>query len=179
MMRCLTCLLMLLSLKVLAALPGDSLYQLNDEWQNSHEKTMSMENLAGKKQLIAFIYTDCVTACPVIVSDLKRIQQTLTPAQQQRLGFVLVSLTPGVDTPKVMAHFAGKRELDRHWTLLSGNDDQVRTLAMALNIKYMGLANGELAHSNTITALDEQGRLLFQQSGLPGGPDAVLERMGL
>lgn len=178
-MKILTLLLMLLSLDALAALPGDSLYQLNDSWQNSREETMKMESLAGKKQLFAFIYTDCATACPVIVSDLKRIQQALTPAQQQQLGFVLVSLTPGVDTPRVMAHFAGKRRLDEHWTLLSGNNDQVRTLAMALNIKYTGLANGEVAHSNAITALDEQGRILFQQSGLPGGPEAVIEKMGL
>lgn len=178
-MKTLTLLLMLFSLNTLAALPGDSLYQLNDQWQNHHEKTLKLQDMAGKKQLFAFIYTDCATACPVIVSDLKRIQQTLTPAQQQQLGFVLVSLTPGADTPRVMAHFAHKRELNEHWTLLSGNDNQVRTLAMALNIKYMGLANGEIAHSNAITALDEQGRLLFQQNGLPGGPEAVIERMGL
>ncbi|MDP5291601.1 SCO family protein [Oceanimonas sp. CHS3-5] len=179
MMKRLTWLLMLLSLNVLASLPGDSLYQLDDTWQNHHEKTVTMASLTGKKQLLAFIYTDCATACPVLVSDLKRIQQALTPAQQQRLGFVLVSLTPGVDTPKVMAHFAGKRKLDEHWTLLSGDDGQVRTLAMALNIKYTGLANGEIAHSNAITALDDQGRILFQQSGLPGGPEAVIEKMGL
>ncbi|AEY02289.1 hypothetical protein GU3_12670 [Oceanimonas sp. GK1] len=178
-MRILTLLLMLLSLETLAALPEDSLYQLGSEWQDHHEHRLNINELAGKKRLVAFIYTDCVTACPVIVSELKRIQQALSPARRERLGFVLVSLTPGVDTPKVMAHFAGKHGLDEHWTLLSGQDDQVRTLAMVLNIKYMGLADGEIAHSNAITALDEQGRLLFQQSGLPGGPEAVLERMGL
>ncbi|OYD25075.1 SCO family protein [Oceanimonas baumannii] len=172
-------LLMLFSLNALAALPGDSLYQLKDEWQSHDEKTIKMHDLVGKKQIIAFIYTDCTTACPVIVSDLKRIQQAMTHEQQQQSGFVLVSLTPGTDTPKVMAHFAQQRQLDQHWTLLSGNDDQVRTLAMALNIRYMGLANGEIAHSNAITVLDEQGRLLFQQSGLPAGPEDVIEKMGL
>lgn len=178
-MKILGLLLMLFSLNTQAALPGDSLYQLNDEWQNHDEKTLKMSELVGKKQIIAFIYTDCATACPVIVSDLKRIQQAMTQEQQQQAGFVLVSLTPGVDTPKVMAHFAQQRQLDQHWTLLSGNDDQVRTLAMALNIKYMGLANGEIAHSNAMTVLDEQGRLLFQQSGLPAGPEDVIEKMGL
>ncbi|MFH7565622.1 SCO family protein [Oceanimonas smirnovii] len=178
-MKTLTLLLALLSLNALAALPGDSLYQLNDQWQNRHGKTLKLQDMAGKKQLFAFIYTDCATACPIIVSELKRIQQALTPEQQQRIGFVLVSLTPGTDTPKVMAHFARQRELDEHWTLLSGNEHQVRTLAMALNIKYMGLANGEIAHSNAITALDEQGRILFQQSGLPDGPEGVIAKMVL
>ncbi|WMC11541.1 SCO family protein [Oceanimonas pelagia] len=177
-MKHLTWWLMLFSLNALG-LPDDSLYLLNDTWQNRHEREVKMDTLAGKKRLLAFIYTDCATACPVIVSDLKRIQQALTPAQQQQLGFVLISLTPGVDTPKVMAHFAGKHRLDAHWTLLSGNDDQVRTLAMAVGIKYAALAGGEIAHANTVTALDEQGRLLFQQSGLPGGPEAMIEKMGL
>lgn len=163
---------------VQAALPGDSVYQLDSHWQNQQGNSLNIQQLAGKKQIVAMIYTDCITACPVIVSDLKSIQAALSPEQQQRLGFVLVSLTPARDTPKIMRHFASKRKLDEHWTLLSGNDEQVRTLAMALNIRYMGLADGEVAHSNTMTVLDEQGRVQFQQTGLPGGPEALLKQLG-
>ena len=160
-----------------AALPGDSVYQLKSEWRNSHDKTLNVAQLAGKKQVIAMIYTDCITACPIIVSEMKSIQDALTPEQQAKLGFVLVSLTPARDTPKVMRHFAKKRDLDEHWSLLSGKDEDVRTLAMALNIQYMGLPDGEIAHSNAITVLDEQGRLQLQQVGMPGGPEALLKKV--
>ena len=170
-------LLVLFQFSVQAALPGDSVYQLNSLWQDSHNNPLKMADLAGKKQIVALIYTDCITACPIIVSDMKAIQQALTPKQQAQMGFVLVSLTPARDTPKIMRHFANKRELDEHWSLLSSKDEDVRTLAMALNIQYMGLPNGEVAHSNTITVLDEQGRLQLQQVGMPGGPEALLKKM--
>ena len=160
-----------------AALPGDSVYQLTSQWQDRESSPLKLADLTGKKQIIALIYTDCITACPVIVADMKSIQEALTPAQQAQMGFVLVSLTPARDTPKIMRHFAKKRGLDEHWTLLSGDDDKVRTLAMALNIQYMGLADGEIAHSNAVTVLDEQGRLQFQQVGLPGGPEALINTL--
>lgn len=171
--------LLLTAFNVQAALPGDSIYQLDSHWQNRQGNSLNIRQLAGKKQIVAMIYTDCITACPVIVSDLKAIQAALGTEQQQGLGFVLVSLTPARDTPKIMRHFAKKRKLDEHWTLLSGNDEQVRTLAMALNIRYMGLADGEVAHSNAITVLDEQGRVQLQQTGLPGGPEALIDKLGL
>lgn len=174
-------LLMLMLLAVFnlqaAALPGDSIYQLTSQWQDRHNNRVNLTELAGKKQIVALIYTDCITACPVIVSDMKAIQDALTAAQQQQMGFILVSLTPARDTPKIMRHFAKKRGLDEHWSLLSGQDDDVRTMAMALNIQYMGLADGEIAHSNTISVLDEQGRLQFQQVGLPGGPAALINKV--
>lgn len=176
-MRTLLALLMLVVFQVQAALPGDSVYQLKSQWQDRHSNKLNLTDLGGKKQIIALIYTDCITACPIIVSDLKAIQDALTPKQQAEIGFVLVSLTPARDTPKIMRHFAKKRGLDEHWTLLSGNDDDVRTLAMALNIQYMGLPDGEVAHSNAITVLDEQGRKQLQQSGMSGGPEAIIKKI--
>ncbi|MGB5855659.1 MAG: SCO family protein, partial [Oceanisphaera sp.] len=92
-----------------AALPGDSVYQLTSQWQDRESNTIQLADLTGKKQIIALIYTDCITACPVIVADMKSIQDALTPAQQAKMGFVLVSLTPARDTPKIMRHFAKKR----------------------------------------------------------------------
>ena len=176
-MKALLLSMLLIVFNVHAALPGDSVYQLNSQWQNRDGRTINLAELAGKKQIVALIYTDCITACPVIVSDIKAIQDVLTPAQQQQTGFILVSLTPARDTPKIMRHFARKRNLNEHWTLLSGHDDNVRTLAMTLNIQYMGLADGEIAHSNAISVLDEQGRLQFQQVGLPGGPEALINKL--
>lgn len=179
MIKILTPILLIFSVFIVNAtsLPEGSIYQVNSEWQNRYDKTIKLDSLLGKKQIIALMYTDCITVCPMIVSDIKAIQDALTPAQQKELGFVLVSLTPNRDTPKIMTNFAIKRELDEHWTLLSGNDDDVRVLAMTLNIQYMGIANDEISHSNAITVLDEYGQLQFQQVGLDDGPEALIEKL--
>lgn len=159
------------------SLQEDSIYQVNSQWQNRYDKTIKLESLVGKKQIVALMYSHCLTVCPMIVSNIKAIQDTLTPKQQKEIGFVLVSLTPNRDTPKVLNDFALKRGLDDHWLLLSGNDDDVRVLAMTLNIQYMNMADDEVSHANTITVLDEQGKLQFQQVGLNGGPEALIKKI--
>lgn len=159
------------------ALPDDSLYQFDSEWKTSADQPFHLNALAGKKQVVSFIYTDCNAACPVIVANLKELQAALTPEQQAKLGFVLISLDPEHDSPKELAHFAHHHELDNHWLLLSGKDAQVRELAMAMNIQYKKQANGEIAHSNTFSVLDEQGRLQFQQAGLKDGAKVLAERI--
>lgn len=168
---------LLLAFNLQAALPGDSVYQLDSQWQTEQGNTIGIGELAGKKQVIGMIYTDCLLACPLLVSNMQAVQQALSEEQQQQVSFVLVSLTPARDTPRVLRHFAEKRRLDRHWTLLSGTDDEVRTLAMALNIQYMGQADGTISHANAVTVLDEQGRLQFQQSGLPEGTEGFIKRL--
>lgn len=176
-MKSLLMLMLLAAFSARATLPGDSVYQLDSRWQSSQGETMNIAELAGKKRIIGLIYTDCGTACPLIVAHMQAVQRALTPEQQQRLGLVLVSLTPATDTPRVLRHFAEHRDLDQHWTLLSGTDDEVRRLAMALNIQYMGQADGEISHSNAITVLDEQGRLLVQQVGLPEGARGLVDTL--
>ncbi|WP_116472519.1 SCO family protein [Zobellella maritima] len=168
---------LLLAFSLHAALPGDSVYQLNSQWQTERGNNIKIADFAGKKRIIGMMYTDCLLACPMLVSNMQAVQKALSETQQQEVGFVLVSLTPNRDTPRVLRHFARKRGLDSHWTLLSGNDNNVRTLAMALNIQYQGQADGSVAHANAVTVLDEQGRLLFQQAGLPEGTEGFIERL--
>jgi protein SCO1/2 len=39
----------------------------------------------------------------------------------------------------------------------------VRSLAMALNIKYKKMNDNEVSHSNLLSVLDTKGRIIFQQ----------------
>jgi len=52
------------------------------------------------------------------------------------------------------------------WTLLTGSAEDVRSLAMVLDVKYQNVADNEVNHSNLITGLDRQGRIKFQEIGV-------------
>ncbi len=147
-------------------LPDDSIYHLNSEWVTQDEQTINIKSFAGKRQLISLIYTHCMHTCPTIVATMQNIEKQLPEDVLANTEFVLVSLTPNSDTPKVLKEFAEKRKLDpKRWTLLTGDKQDVRSLAMALNVRYKKSEDNEVAHSNVFTLLDEKGRILFQEVG--------------
>lgn len=159
-------------------LEKDSIYQLSSTWIDQNNTPFQLKSLLGKKQIVSMIYTHCMHSCPTIVATMQAIEEQLSASKNNKVSFLLVSLTPESDTPKVLKSFADNRKLSpENWTLLSGNVSDVRGLAMALNIKYKSTGENEVAHSNLLTALDEQGRILFQQIANMNNIQQIIERL--
>ena len=111
------------------ALPSDSVYQVGGTWQTDNNESIQLESLAGKPQLIALIYTGCSNSCPIIVESMKRVEKQVPMNFRDKIGFVLVSLTPDTDYPKTLKAFAEKKGLNPNWKVLRGNNELVRTLS--------------------------------------------------
>ncbi len=157
------------------ALPSDSVYQVGGTWQTENNESIKLESLAGKPQLIALIYTGCSNACPIIVESMKRVEKQVPVNMRSKIGFVLVSLTPNTDYPKTLKNFAEKKGLNPNWKLLRGNNELVRTLSNTLNVRYKVVKDDDVAHSNTVTLLNEQGQIQMQASGTLDGIKPILE----
>lgn len=151
------------------ALPGDSVYHVGGIWQTADKQSIALESLAGKPQVIALIFTGCSTACPIIVESMKQIEAKIPADMRNRIGFVLVTLTPDTDSPKALKAFAEKKGLGANWQLLKGNDSLVRALSNALNSRYKVVKAGDIAHSNTVTLLNSLGQIQVQISGTSSG----------
>lgn len=147
------------------ALPSDSIYQVGGIWQTENNQSIQLQSLAGKQQVIALIFTGCSNSCPVIVESMRRVESKIPVNMRNKIGFVLVSLTPDTDTPKMLKAFAEKKGLNPNWMLLRGNNELVRTLSNALNGRYKVAKDGDVAHSNTVTLLNNQGQIQIQASG--------------
>lgn len=147
-----------------ADFPDDSIYQLDSQWKTQHADPFNLYELAGKKVVLGMTYTSCQHTCPTIVSNMQAIERKM-PGDQSEVLFVLVSLMPETDTPELLNAYAIKRDL-KNWLLLSGDNDNVRDLAMVLNVKYKKVSESEVAHSNLITLLDEKGRVVKRIEGL-------------
>ena len=177
MTRYLVAVLLLIVAQLLHAdYPGDSVYLLESEWLNQDSKKIYLRDLAGKKLVLSMTYTSCQHTCPTIVSNMQAIEKTLSKADRDKVRFVLVSLMPQSDTPEVLKIYANKRGL-KGWTLLSGNDGDVRMLAMVLDVKYKAVGDNEIAHSNLITILDDQGRIEQRVIGTGSNPDLIAEHL--
>lgn len=158
--------LSILSFSLQAELPENSLYQINSQWQTQDGEWITLKNLSGKKQIISLVYTHCQHTCPIIIENMRMVEKSIPKDKKDNYAFVLVSLTPKTDTAEVLKAFAQERKLDpKNWTLLRGDENDVRLLAMALETEYKAVENNEVSHSNLISVLDEQGEILYQAKG--------------
>ena len=154
----------------LGPLPEASLYHLDAAWTSHREDAVAFADLRGRPVLLAMVYANCASACPLIVHDMKRVAEQLPPERAADVQFVLVSLDPTRDTPETMRRFADAHGLDDAWTLLRGDPADVQLLANVLGVRYREEPDGEFAHSNIISALDVHGEIAAQHEGL--GTDA-------
>ena len=150
-----------------AALPSKSIYQIDSTWTNDAGEPFKLATLRGRPQIVAMFFTRCESACPITVSDMKRIEAALPEALRARVGFTLVSFDPERDTTAALHAYRLRRALDpARWTLLRGEPADVGELAARVGMKYRNGARGQFGHSNIITVLNPDGEIVHQQIGL-------------
>lgn len=143
-----------------------SIYQLPGNWTDQHNHRLALDELKGKVQVMAMIFTHCGYACPRLVQDMKAIADSLPGAEKDKVGFVLVSFDAQRDDPAQLARFAAQQGLGDHWTLLHGDPRQIRELSMVLNVKYQDAGDNNYTHSNAILILNKQGAVTRSLEGL-------------
>lgn len=144
-----------------------SLYLLESDWTSDVGRRIRLGQLRGRPQVVALFFTRCEYACPILVHDMKRIEEALPPAARAQVDFLLVSMDSERDDPASLADFRRKNELaTARWTLLTGAADDVRELAALLGVSYQKDARGQFAHSNLLTVLNAGGEVVHQLKGL-------------
>ena len=164
-----------------APLSGSSIYQASSAWTDMDGKPALLRSLRGRPVALAMVYTNCTTACPLIVAKLKLIEEALSPEARGRVWFALASFDSERDRPEALKRFAAARDLDpSRWRLYHGDPAAVRELAMMLGIRYKRDTRGDYDHSNVITILDRDGVIRRQEVGLgqqPGEAASLLENL--
>lgn len=145
-----------------------SVYDLNSAWTNQRGETVRLADLRGRPRVVCMFFAQCAYACPRITADMKSIQSGLTERERARVGFVMASFDTDRDTPDALREFAQSKNLEGDWQLLHGDENSIRELAAALGVRYRREPDGNFAHSNVITVLDDEGRIVHQREGLGG-----------
>jgi cytochrome oxidase Cu insertion factor (SCO1/SenC/PrrC family) len=156
-----------------ALLPLGSVYWTPGVWTSQRGESASLRSLRGKFQIVAMGFTSCQFACPRLMADMRLIEKQLGEASRPLVSFVFASFDTKRDTPENMAAFAKKNSLE-HWSFLTANESDVRSLAAVLGVKYEAI-EGDFAHSNSIYLLSRDGEILHRQDGLGATPEAMLK----
>ena len=163
-----------------AALPGDSLYQLDARAVDAHGRPLQWSDLAGRPQLVSMFYANCHLMCPLIIENAKAVQKQLPAASGARLGVAMVSLDPQRDTPAALARVARDHRVPEGWHFLRPATDDVRALASVLDVRYRFREDGSINHTSVLVLLDAQGRELARSEVEGIAPDpAFVEQVRL
>ena len=159
-------------------LTQSSLYDLPVALTDQSGATRSLATFRGSPVLVTMFYGSCAAACPLLTTDLKRIERQRPPSVRSEVRVLMVSFDPARDTPPVLARLVSERGMDpTRWTLASANDDDARALAGVLGIRYRKLDNGEFFHSSVIVLLDREGRPRVRLDGLGKDVSPVVDAL--
>ncbi|MHB9040083.1 MAG: SCO family protein [Melioribacteraceae bacterium] len=153
----------------------NSIYQLESVWKTEAGKKITLNDLKGKKQIMAMVFANCTYACPLIVNDMKKIESKIN---RNDVDFLLVSIDSKRDTPEALTQYAKNNKLDlKRWHLLTGDENGISELAAVLGFKYKKEPDGSFSHSNIINVLDENGVVAYQHFGLNQDVQDVIEEI--
>lgn len=161
-----------------APLPDTSLFHFDAPWTNQAGQPFQLASLRGSPTVVLMFYGTCESVCPILISDVVRIEAALSPAARARVRFALITFDPATDTTDRLRALAAERHLDpARWSLLRGSEDDVRAVATVLGVQYSRVNPTTITHSNTITVLDPQGVVNHQLEGLRQPVEDVARRL--
>jgi protein SCO1/2 len=154
----------------------ESVFLLESQWENQKNEQKKLSDYGGKVIVGAMIFTNCPSACPRIVADLKIIESTLSEDERARIQFLLISMDPERDNPAQMSRFASDHRLNG-WEIIRSDKSATMEIANVLGVRVKPLKEGGFDHSNIIQLLNAQGEIVFQQQGLNVDPVTTLKEI--
>lgn len=145
---------------------GPSIYDLTVPLTDAAGHQLGLDADRGHPTLISMFYGSCASACPVLVDEIGRTVAALPPSKQADVRVLLVSFDAARDTPARLGELAQLHHLDDRWTLASAGDEDARTLAAVLGIRYRPVPGGQFSHTSVVVALDGEGQPIARLDGL-------------
>jgi len=125
-------------------------------------RPVSLTDFAGRIVLLAFIYTSCPSACPLVTQRMAVLQRRLTAAGlfPSSVNFVSVTVDPDRDTTETLARYAKGVGADpRGWKFLREGSDALRLVLAAWDEWTKPLPTGEIDHPARLYLIDGAGRV--------------------
>ena len=114
------------------------------------------QSLDGHIWVADFIYTTCPGPCPMMSSQMRRVQLSTAATPEVRL--VSFTVDPQHDTPPILAAYAKHFTADHaRWHFLTGEPRRLNDLGLAVFKLYS--VDGSLIHSTRFVLVDGARRI--------------------
>lgn len=159
-------------------LPAMSMYHLDGAFTDQDGNSVTLGVFRGQPVLVGMVYASCPSACPLLITRLKKVLAELPEKARSEVKVVLVSLDPKRDTPEKLTELAKLHRLDgKQWRMLRSDDTTMREVAAVLGVRFRDDGNGLISHTSNIAVLDRDGVIVLQTEKLAPPPPAMLEKL--
>lgn len=132
---------------------------------DQNDVQITPQKLRGRVVLVTAVYASCTTACPMMLSNIRKALNELTPQDRAELSVVAISLNPEVDTQPVREMISKSYNFESEFHFLNGNPAAVNALLTDLGVsRTRDEKTGEIVHSSLFLLLDREGRIAYRLS---------------
>lgn len=132
--------------------------------------TITRADLRGKFLVVSFMFTSCSLTCPVVTSQMAKIQQLTT--NQPDVELISLTVNPAADTVPVLAKYGQRFDANTNrWLFLTGNQTAVHHLigtsflTQTTNSLFTYMP-GNFANTDRIAVVDPKGKVRAYFDGL-------------
>lgn len=164
-------------LPVLSTLPE---YSFIDE--NGRE--YGSKDLYGKVYIANFMFTSCVTSCPLLLKEVQMVQHRMRGVID-RAAIVSFTVDPETDNPGVLYAEARRRKANPTvWRFLTGEREKIKALLVEgfkVPVGEKEIADNimDVAHSNKLVLVDQEGRIRGYYAADKDGVNQLMIDTGL
>jgi protein SCO1/2 len=166
------------ALEPAGSVAGQSIYHFKAKLIDQDGKDFELDSLRGSAVLATMFYASCTSICPMLIAQLKHIDEALSVAARNQTQILMVSLDPDRDTPAKLRELAQQHGVtDARWHFLGAQPSDVRKLAALLGIRYRRMPSGDILHSPLVALLDRDGVVAARQENAADNPTALLTKL--
>lgn len=131
---------------------------------NQDSLPTSRNDFMGKVTIVDFFFTECPSICPMLTSQMARLQKEFEKeGLKDKVQLLSISVKPGSDTPGVLREYAQRLGADTdNWTFLTGLAEDIYPLAekgFFLTAFPSDSAQGGVFHTDQVTLLDPEMKI--------------------
>lgn len=127
------------------------------EFRDQGGRPFKFEQLRGNVVVVAFIYTRCTDACPLITQKFARLRADLGAASYH---YVEVSIDPAHDTVGALARYARRYgATGGGWSFITGSPAALAKLWRSAGVAVIDDGRGELIHNDRLLLVGPDGTL--------------------
>ena len=131
---------------------------------NQEGKIIANDFIAGKIAVVDFFFTKCTSICPMLSSQMARLQHLLKVENlNDQVVFLSHTVDPKNDTPEALKAYGDRMGADfSNWNFVTGNEEDIYWQAKEgykLTAFPSDTAQGGFFHTDQIALIDQEGKI--------------------